>query len=101
MEAMRGKTKQNKTQICHISFLITQLEDRNVAPKKNKNKLFKELLPLSCPFLPGALLQYTEQDLPGLFLFLPHVASGALEMGVLLQTFTGVEPSLRAEEYSD
>lgn len=47
MEAMRGKTKQNKTQICHISFLITQLEDRNVAPKKNKNKLFKELLPLS------------------------------------------------------
>lgn len=38
--------EKNKTQILHISFIITQLEDRSVAPKKANT------LTAACLFLP-------------------------------------------------
>ena len=48
---MRGK--KNKTQVHNISFIITQLEDKSVAPKKDKNQLFEELLPASSLPIPA------------------------------------------------
>lgn len=44
-----------KTQIGHICFIITQLGDRSVALKKSKDKLLKELGPVS--YFPSLLQQ--------------------------------------------
>lgn len=95
-EAMRGK---NKTHICHISFIITQLEDGLWPLKKNKNKLLKKLLPACLPFsVPcsnGAALNL-------IFVFSSHTwHSGLWKPVIAQQAFTRVESSLRVEEFSD
>lgn len=75
-EAMRGK--KPKTQICHISFIIIQLEDRSVAPQKNKKINFLRNCCLS--FLPFLALFPMGSPWSGFF-SLPHLAFRRLETG--------------------
>ena len=84
-----------KTQISHIGFIITQLEDRSVALKKSKNKLWRTVASIFFSF-PAP----TAQDWTWFFFFFSfHTWHSGLWRWVCKQAFTGVKSSLRVEEF--